>query len=220
MGIRAIVFGATGMVGEGVLYVALHHPGVDSVLVIGRKSCSVSHPKLLEIIHGDFFNYAPIESQLAGYDACYFCLGVSSLGMNEQDYSRITHDLTLEAARTLSRINPEMTFCYVSGAGTDGSEKGRSMWARVKGKTENDLQKLPLKGVYCFRPGFIKPIKGLKNAFTLARVMGAVYPLWRTLIPKYVCTLEDLGRAMIRVTQDGSSSHVLECLDITRFGAR
>jgi len=218
MGIRAIVFGATGMVGEGVLHVALNHPGVDSVLVIGRRTCGVSHPKLLEIIHGDFFNYTPIESQLAGYDACYFCLGISSIGMNERDYTRITHDLTLEAARKLCRINPAMTFCYVSGAGTDGTEKGRSMWARVKGRTENDLQNLPFKEVYCFRPGFIKPIKGLKNAFTLARVMGAAYPLWRGLFPKYVCTLEDLGRAMIRVTVEGTASHVIECIDIARLG--
>jgi uncharacterized protein YbjT (DUF2867 family) len=219
MNIKAIVFGATGMVGEGVLHIALHHPDVDSVLVVGRKSCGVSHPKLLEIIHGDFFNYTPIETQLSGYNACYFCLGVSSIGMSEKEYSRITYDLTLEAARKLARLNPDMTFCYVSGAGTDGTEKGKSMWARVKGKTENDLQKLPFKGVYNFRPGFIKPIKGLKNTFTLARIMGAAYPLWKTLLPKYVCALDDLGRAMITVTLKGYQSHVLECKDIALLGA-
>jgi uncharacterized protein YbjT (DUF2867 family) len=139
--------------------------------------------------------------------------------MNEKEYTRITYDLTMAAARSLSRLNPDMTFCYVSGLGTDGTGKGRSMWARVKGKTENDLQKLPFKGVYLFRPGFIKPIKGLKNAFKLASVLGAAYPLWKALLPKYVCTLEDLGRAMINVTQKGNQSHVLECIDITRLGA-
>jgi uncharacterized protein YbjT (DUF2867 family) len=219
MSIKAIVFGATGMVGEGVLHVALHHPDVDSVLAVGRKSCGVSHPKLLEIIHADFFNYTPIETQLSGYNACYFCLGVSSIGMSEKEYSRITYDLTMEAARKLSRLNPDMTFCYVSGAGTDGSEKGKSMWARVKGKTENDLQKLPFRGVYNFRPGFIKPIRGLKNAFTLARIMGAAYPLWKMLLPKYVCALDDLGRAMINVTLKGYESHVVECKDIAQLGA-
>lgn len=219
MKIKAIVFGATGMVGEGVLHVALNHPDVEAVLVIGRKTCGASHPKLLEIIHGDFFNFTPIEAQLAGCNACYFCLGVSSIGMNEMEYARITYDLTMAAARSLSRLNPDMTFCYVSGLGTDGTENGRSMWARVKGKTENDLQKLPFKGVYLFRPGFIKPIKGLKYAFTLAKVLGAAYPIWKALLPKYVCTLEDLGRAMINVTQKGNESHVLECTDITRLGA-
>jgi uncharacterized protein YbjT (DUF2867 family) len=218
MKIKAIVFGATGMVGEGVLHVSLNHPDVESVLVVGRRSCGVNHPKLLEIIHGDFFNYTPIETQLAACNACYFCLGVSSIGMNEREYTRITHDLTMQAARTLSRFNPDMTFCYVSGMGTDSTEKGRSMWARVKGKTENDLQKLPFRGVYCFRPGFIKPIKGLKNAFTLARIMGAAYPLWKALVPRRVCTLEDLGCAMINVTERGYQSRVLECLDIARLG--
>lgn len=217
--IRPIIFGATGMVGEGVLHVALDHPDVESVVVVGRRTCGVSHPKLLEIIHGDFFNYAPVESRLAGYNACYFCLGVSSIGMSEKEYTHVTYDLTLAAARTLARLNPEMTFCYVSGMGTDGTEKGRSMWARVKGKTENDLQALPFKAVYCFRPGFIRPIKGLKNAFTLARVMGAVYPVWKTLFPNHVCTLEDLGRAMIVVTQNGFRPRVLECKEITRLGA-
>jgi uncharacterized protein YbjT (DUF2867 family) len=218
MKIKAIVFGATGMVGEGVLHVALNHPDVESVLVVGRKSCGVSHPKLLEIIHGDFFNYTPVETQLAGCNACYFCLGVSSIGMTEKDYTRITHDLTMAAARALSRLNPDMTFCYVSGMGTDGTEKGRSMWARVKGRTENDLQKLPFRGVYLFRPGFIKPIRGLRNAFTFARVLGAAYPLWKALLPKYVCRLEDLGLAMLNVTQKGHQSRVLECIDINRLG--
>ena len=219
MKIKAVVFGATGMVGEGVLHVALDHPDVEAVLAVGRKSCGMSHPKLVEIIHGDFFNYTPIENQLAGCNACYFCLGVSSIGMNEKEYTRITYDLTMAAGKSLSRLNPDITFCYVSGLGTDGTGKGRSMWARVKGKTENDLQKLRFKGVYLFRPGFIKPIRGLKNAFTLARVLGSAYPVWKVLFPRYVCRLEDLGRAMINVTQRGYQSRVLECIDITRLGS-
>src|SRR5512133_1123004 len=148
MGIKAIVFGATGMVGEGVLHEALKHPAVDAVLVIGRRSCGVDHPKLKEIIHKDFFDYSSIENQLRGYNACFFCLGVSSIGMKEDEYRRLTYDLTMAAAIALSRLNPDMVFCYVSGAGTDSSEQGRSMWARVKGKTENDLMKLPFKAVY------------------------------------------------------------------------
>ncbi len=217
MKINAIVFGATGMVGEGVLLESLHHPGVESVLVVARKSCGVKHPKLKEIVHSDFFDYASIENQLKGYDACYFCLGVSSVGKNEKDYTRITYDLTMSAARTLSRLNPGMTFCYVSGAGTDSTEKGRIMWARVKGKTENDLSKLPFAGAYAFRPGFIKPIHGQKNAFTISQILGIFYPILKTLFPKYVCTLHDLGLAMIRVTMTGDSRKILENADIARL---
>ena len=217
---KAIVFGATGMVGEGVLHVALGEPDVGSVLVIGRRSCAVSHPKLTELVRDDFFDYAGVEDRLRGYDACFFCLGVSSIGMKENDYTRVTHDLTMSAARVLSRLNPGMTFCYVSGAGTDGTEKGRSMWARVKGKTENDLAKLSFKAAYAFRPGFIKPIKGLRHAFTFARILGAAYPVWKTLLPKYVCTLEDLGLAMVQVALGDSSTPVVECEDIARLAAR
>ncbi len=152
MKIKAILFGATGMVGEGVLLEALKYENVESVLVIGRRSCKVTNVKLKEIIHNNFFDYSTIEDQLKGYNACYFCLGVSSVGMTEKDYTRITYDLTMQAATTLSRLNPNMTFCYVSGTGTDSTEKGKMMWARVKGKTENDLAKLPFKAVYMFRP--------------------------------------------------------------------
>jgi hypothetical protein len=219
MKIKAMVYGATGMVGEGVLHVCLNDPDVESVLVVGRRTCGVSHPKLLEVLHGDFFNYAPIESRLAGYNACYFCLGVSSIGMGEKEYRRTTYDLTMEAGKTLVRLNPGMTFCYVSGMGTDSTEKGRGMWARVKGKTENDLQKLPFKEVFCFRPGFIKPIRGLKKAFKLASILGAAYPLWKLLAPKYVCTLDDLGHAMISVTQNPPRVRVIECLEIARLAA-
>ena len=217
MKIKGIIFGATGMVGEGVLHESLDHADVESVLVIGRKSCNVKHQKLKEIVHADFFDYSTIEEHLKGYNACYFCLGVSSVGKNEEIYTRITYDLTMCAASTLSRLNPGMTFCYVSGAGTDSTEKGRIMWARVKGKTENDLTKLPFKAAYAFRPGFIKPIKGLKNAYGVSEVLGIFYPVLKALLPKYVCTLHDLGLAMIRVTAAGDSKKILENLDIARL---
>ena len=219
MTIRAILFGATGMVGEGVLHEALKHECVESVLVIGRRSCNVQHPRLKELVHGDFFNYAGIEDRLQGFNACFFCLGVTSIGKNEIDYTRLTYALTMEAARTLSRLNPDMTFCYVSGAGTDSTEQGRSMWARVKGKTENDLMKLPFKAVYAFRPGYIRPTKGLKNAFTAAKIIAPLYPVLNLVAGKFVCTLEDLGVAMIRSAAEGYSQKVLECSDITNLAA-
>ena len=215
--IKAIVFGATGMVGEGVAHESLNHPDVETVLVIGRRPCGIKHPKLREIIHQDFYDYVAIENQLAGFNACFFCLGVSSLGMKEGDYRRITYDLTMQAAKTLSRLNPGMTFCYVSGAGTDSTEHGRSMWARVKGQTENHLKALPFKAVYLFRPGFIKPIAGLKRGYKLSHILGAVYPLWKALLPRYVCTLEDVGLAMIQVAKSGSPVQILENVDIARL---
>lgn len=217
MKIRAIIFGATGMVGEGVLHQSLLNPEVESVLVIGRKSCNTKHQKLKEIIHNDFYNYSSIENQLIGFNACFFCLGVSSVGMKEKDYCRITYDLTLQAASTLSKLNPDMTFCYVSGTGTDSSEKGRIMWARVKGKTENGLMKLPFKDVYLFRPGFIKPIKGLKNAYTISKVLGLLYPFLKIFLLNYMCTLEDLGNAMIKVSSSGYSKNILGNKDITKL---
>lgn len=215
--IRAVIFGATGMVGEGVLHQALQDAHVESVLVIGRRSCNLRHQKLKELIHHDFYDYSAIEDQLRGFNACFFCLGVSSIGMNEKEYSRVTYDLTMCAARTLVRLNPGMTFCYVSGVGTDSTEKGRSMWARVKGKTENDLTKLPFRSVYAFRPGFIKPIKGLKNTLSFAKVLGPIYPMLNLLFPKYVCTLEDLGLAMIQAVRTGSPNRILGNEDVARL---
>jgi len=216
MKIKAIIFGATGMVGEGVLHVCLNHFNVDSVLVIGRRPCNVKHEKLKEIIHDDFFDFTRIEDRLKGYNACYFCLGVSSVGMKEKDYSRVTYDLTMQAAATLSKLNADMTFCYVSGAGTDSTEKGHLMWARVKGKTENNLIKLPFRAVYMFRPGFIKPIKGLKNAYAFSGVLGSMYPVWKVLFPRYVCTLEEIGAAMINVSARGYPKKILENKDISK----
>jgi hypothetical protein len=211
---NAIVYGATGMVGEGVLEVALRQAIVESVLVIVRRPTGVTHPKMQEILLKDFYDYSGIEGNLKGYEGGFFCLGVTSVGKKEPEYTRLTYDLTMIAARTLSRLNPGMTFCYVSGTGTDSSEKGRSMWARVKGKTENDLTKLPFKAAYAFRPGFIKPIDGQKHAYGVSKVLGAGYPVLKALFPKYVCTLEDLGLAMIGVSTKGYPKRVLENPDI------
>jgi uncharacterized protein YbjT (DUF2867 family) len=214
MKLNVLITGATGMVGEGVLHEALRHPGVERVTVIGRKTCGVQHPKLTEIIHADFINLTAVENKLTGLNACFFCLGVSSIGMNEPDYRRATYDLTLHVATTLARLNPDMTFCYVSGTGTDGSEQGRVMWARVKGKTENDLAKLPFNAFYAFRPGFIRPTPGLRNAFTIAKVAGWFYPALRFFFPKYVCTLEELGIAMIRSATQGYSKRIIGNIEI------
>jgi len=197
--IRAIITGTTGMVGEGVLHECLQHPQVEAVLIINRKPLGITHPKLKEIIHPDFYDISAIAPQLAGYNACFFCLGVSSVGMKEADYFKVTYTLTMHVATTLSRLNPDMTFCYISGAGTDSSEKGRSMWARVKGKTENDLMKLPFRDVYAFRPGFIKPIKGLSNTHKFYNYINWLFPAGRALYPNGFCTLEELGQAMISV---------------------
>lgn len=205
------------MVGEGVLRRALEHPDVESVLVIGRRPCGVKHPKMKELIHSDFYDYSAIEAQLIGYNACFFCLGVSSVGMKEADYRRVTFDLTMQAAKTLSRLDPDMTFCYITGAGTDSTEQGRVMWARVKGMTENRLQELPFKTVHLFRPGFIKPLKGQKDAHMISRIAGALYPLLRVIVPKYICTMEELAGAMIRAVGSDHPRRVLENSDIVRI---
>ncbi|GAB3256681.1 epimerase [Larkinella harenae] len=216
--LRVIITGATGMVGEGVMQICLNRPDVETVLVINRKPCGVAHPKLKEIIHSDFFNLSPIENQLSGYNACYFCLGVSSVGMSQQDYYRLTYTLTMHVAQTLSRLNPDMTFCYVSGGGTDSSEKGRLAWARVKGKTENDLMKLPFRQVYALRPGFIKPFDGLKNAHRYYTFIAWLFPLGRALYSKGFCRMEELARAMLYVTKNSYPTNVLEGDDIIKAG--
>ncbi|QCR21253.1 NAD-dependent epimerase/dehydratase family protein [Pontibacter sp. SGAir0037] len=214
MKITAIITGATGMVGEGVLHECLHHPDVEQVLVINRRPCGITHPKLKEIIHHNFYNLSAIETQLQPYNACFFCLGTSSIGMNEKDYHRVTYDLTMHVAETLAKLNPEMTFCYVSGAGTDGTEKGRLMWARVKGKTENHLRQLPFRQVYAFRPGFMKPTQGLKNTWKFYFAINWLYSPLRALFPKYVSTLKELGLAMIQVVNNGYEKPVMEVQDI------
>lgn len=202
------------MVGEGVLHESLNHADVESVLVINRRPCGVTHPKLKEIVHADFHDFSPIESQLINYNACFFCLGVSSVGMKEPEYTKKTYDLTMHVAVTLVRLNPDITFCYISGAGTDSSEKGKSMWARVKGKTENDLMKLPFKKAYMFRPGMIEPTKGLKNTLKFYNYLGWLLPIIRTLSPNFISTLRDIGVAMINSVTKGYPKTVLEVPDI------
>ena len=218
MKIKAIITGATGMVGEGVLHECLNHPDVESVLVVNRKPCNVNHEKLKEIIHKDFFDLTPVENQLAGYNACFFCAGVTSVGKKEDEYRHLTYDMTMNFAETLVKVNgeksKEITFCYVSGTGTDSTEKGKTMWARVKGKTENDLMKLPFKNAYMFRPGYIQPIKGLQNTYTVYKFITPLYPLLKTLFPKYTVTLKEVGQAMINVALYSPEKKVLECADI------
>ena len=215
---RAILFGATGMVGSGVLKECLDDPRVEKVLVLGRGTCGVHHEKLEEILHGDFFDYSGIEERLRGYDAGFFCLGVSAAGMSEEKYHRLTYDLTMAAAETLARLNPDMTFCYVSGAGTDSTEKGRSMWARVKGKTENALLRLPFEAAYMFRPGYIQPMKGVRSKTrlyqTVYNVVGPFYPLLKRVFPNSLTTSRTLGRAMIQVVLEKPEAKILAPKDI------
>jgi uncharacterized protein YbjT (DUF2867 family) len=214
MKINAIITGATGMVGEGVLMESLLHPDVEKVLVINRRPCGISHPKLTEILHTDFFDLSPVVGQLKGYNACFFCLGVSSVGMKEDQYFTLTYKLTMNMAEILSGLNPEMTFCYVSGAGTDSTEKGRLNWARVKGKTENDLMKLPFKKVFAFRPGFMLPEKEAKNIHGYYILFRILYPPLHAIFPGFVSTLKEVGIAMINSVIYGYENTVLEVKDI------
>jgi uncharacterized protein YbjT (DUF2867 family) len=218
---KAILFGATGMVGQGVLRECLLDAGVESVLAVTRSPTGQRHAKLREILHKDFLNFSSIESQLAGYDACFFCLGVSSVGMSEDRYRRLTYDITLAAARTLAKLNRQMVFIYVTGRGTDSSEQGKLMWARVKGKTENDLLKLPFKAAYMFRPAGIQPLHGIrsKTGWVQAIYVGAapLLSLLNRVAPNYMTTTEQVGRAMIKVARDGYVRPVLESEDINRI---
>ena len=214
MKIRVIITGATGMAGEGVLHECLQQEEVEAVLAINRKPSGIKNPKLKEIIHADFFDLSPIAGQLTGYNACFFCLGVSAVGMNEKEYYRLTYSLTLCVAEILVQQNRNMVFCYISGSGTDSTEKGRMMWARVKGKTENALMLLPFKNVYAFRPGYMQPTKGLKNTLRYYKYLHWLYPMLRSMFPKYVSTLKEFGQAMIQVTLKGYSKNILEVKDI------
>jgi len=218
---KVILFGATGMVGQGVLRECLLDPDVEQILSIVRTATGRREPKLRELVRNDFFDFSRVENDLAGYDACFFCLGVSSAGMNEADYRRVTYDIALSAARTLARLNPNMTFMYVSGMGTDSSEKSGSMWARVKGKTENDLLGLPFKAAYMFRPAAIVPLHGIKSKTKLYQffytVLGPVLPVMYKAFPQYVTTSEQLGRAMLMVAKRGAPQSVLENSDINKF---
>jgi uncharacterized protein YbjT (DUF2867 family) len=220
-GMKVILFGATGMVGQGVLRECLMDPGVESVLAVGRSPTGQTHPKLRELRHDNFTDFSAIESELTGYDACFFCLGVSSIGMDEARYRHLTYDLTLAAARTLAKLNPSMVFVYVTGRGTDSTERGPLMWARVKGKTENDLLKLPFKAAYMFRPAGIQPLHGIRSKTGWVQaIYVATAPLLTLLnraAPKYMTTTEQVGRAMIAVARDGFPKPVLESEDINRL---
>jgi len=202
------------MVGEGVLHECLQDSRVEAILVINRRPFGVVHPKLTEVIHGDFYDFSAIEKYLAGYNACFFCLGITSVGMKADDYYKVTYTLTMQVATTLARLNPAMTFCYISGAGTDSSEKGRSRWARVKGKTENDLMKLPFREVYAVRPGFIKPIKGLSKTHSFYKYITWLFPLGRALYPGGFCTMQELALSMIRLAEQGYDKKIVEGKDI------
>jgi uncharacterized protein YbjT (DUF2867 family) len=216
---NVIVTGATGMVGEGVLLECLQDPGIRQVLVVTRKPTGRQHPKLREVLLQDFEHPAAIEAQLTGYDACYFCLGVSSVGLKEPEYTRLTYDLTLGFARALARRSPQLTFCYVSGAGTDSMERGRQMWARVKGRTENELLRL-FPAAYMFRPGFMKATPGQQNVLALYKYIAWLYPVARRLTPGFVSTMAEVGRTMINVTRHGYEKRVLEVRDIVELAHR
>jgi hypothetical protein len=202
------------------LHECLLSPEVESVLIINRRPSGITHPKLREIIHKDFFSFSGLEDQLKGYNACFFCLGVSSIGLKEPEYFKLTHTLTMSLATVLSKLNPDMTFCYVSGSGTDSSEKGRSMWARVKGKTENDLMKLPFRQVYAFRPGFMKATPGLKNTLSGYKYVAWLYPVAKVIAPNFVSTLKQVGIAMINTVNKGYDKKIIEVKDIKALAAK
>jgi uncharacterized protein YbjT (DUF2867 family) len=214
---KVILFGATGMVGGGVLRECLEDPRVESILSVGRRSCGVAHPKLRELLRSDLFGLDEVKGQLTGYEACFFCLGVSSVGMSEAQYRRVTRDLTIEAATVLGKVNPGLTFCYVSAQGSDRSGGGRVMWARVRGETENRLLRMPFPA-YTFRPGVIQPYKGVpsrtRSVRVLYAVLGPFFPILKRVFPNQVTTTVRIGRAMIRAATVGSSNHVLEPGDI------
>jgi uncharacterized protein YbjT (DUF2867 family) len=222
---KVLIFGATGMVGKGVLLECLEDKRVASVLVVVRRPIGISHPKLRETIHIDFFDLSGVQSQFAELDACFFCLGVSSVGMSGSDYYHLTYDLTLAAANSVAAAAARrLTFCYVSGEGTDSTEHGRSAWARTKGKTENALRRLPFKAAYMFRPAYIQPLRGIRSRTgwyqALYSVGGVFYPLLRVLAPRYVTTTVNIGRAMIEVAANGYSKPIILTDDINRLAAR
>src|SRR5580700_3949906 len=221
---KVILFGATGMVGQGVLRECLADPGVEGVLTIGRRVTGQTHPKLREIALPDLTDYSAIADQLAGYDACFFCLGVTSAGMSEADYRRVTVDIAVAAARVLAERNPEMTFVFVSGQGSDGTGKSRAMWSRVKGEAENAILAMPFKGKFAFRPGFIQPAAGIVSRTPLYRFFYAIliplFPLIKALFPKNVTTSESMARAMLNVARHGAPKAVLETVDINAAAQR
>lgn len=221
---KILLFGATGMVGQGVLRECLADPDVELVTTVGRTASGLSHAKLREVVHPDLWHYADIEAELTGFAACFFCLGVSANGLTEAEYERITYGITLAAAETLCRLNPAMTFVYVSGAGTDSSETGGLMWARVKGRTENALLRLPFAAAYMFRPGVIQPLHGIQSKTQSYRVFYAIakplLPMLRAIFPNQVLTTEQMGLAMLAAVRRGYGKRVLEARDIRALAGK
>jgi uncharacterized protein YbjT (DUF2867 family) len=222
--VKVLLFGSTGMVGQGVLRECLRDPEVESVLTVVRKPTGRSEKKVREIVYENFRDFSPVAKELRGFDACFFCVGVSSAGMKEADYRRVTYDFTMAAAGILVRESPNLTFVYVSGAGTDSSEQGRTMWARVKGMTENALLAMPFRAAYMFRPAFIQPGMGITSKTRSYRVfyklLGPLLPLLKALFPRFVTTTEEVGRAMLEVVRHGAPKRVLENADIVELGRR
>jgi uncharacterized protein YbjT (DUF2867 family) len=221
--VNVIIFGATGMVGQGVLRECLAAPDVAKVLTVGRTPTGQQHPKLQELVHAEMWDYANVESELADFDACFFCIGVTSSGMNEQKYAHLTYDMTMAVAATLARLNPRMVFVYVSGAGADSNETSRVMWQRVRGKTENALLKLPFRGVYIFRPGMIEPV-GVKSKTTSYRwfytLAKPLLPLLRAMLPDQILSTPQVGQAMLAAVRNGAQKRVLESPDINALSKR
>jgi uncharacterized protein YbjT (DUF2867 family) len=217
---NVLVFGATGMVGQGVLRECLLDPDVQLTETIGRTATGMPHPRLREIVHTDLWQYDPIQADLSGFDACFFCVGVSAQGMDESEYKRVAYGITVAAADILCRLNPKMTFIYVSGAGTDSSEKGKIMWARIKGKTENAILKMPFAAAYMFRPGLIQPLDGIQSKTKMYRVFyklaKPLLPLLRSVFPTRVLTTKQMGQAMLNVARHSYPKKILESKDIHR----
>jgi uncharacterized protein YbjT (DUF2867 family) len=221
--LNVLIFGATGMVGQGVLRECLAAPDVTQVLTVGRTPTGQQHPMLRELVHAEMWDYANVEAELSNFDACFFCIGVTSSGMPEQKYTHMTYDLTLALANTLVKLNPQMVFVYVSGAGADSSETSRVMWQRVRGKTENALLKLPFRGVYIFRPGMIQPV-GVKSKTTAYRwfytLTKPLLPVLRAMLPDQILSTPQMGQAMLAVVRNGAPKRVLESPDINALSKR
>jgi len=212
--INAVIVGTTGLIGKGVLIECLEHDAVKSVLAVGRRSCGVTHPKLTEILYDDFSDLSPIAEKIAGFNACYYCLGVSSVGMSEEEYSRITVNFTIAAADAMKRASNDVTFCFISGMGTDATMQSKTMWARVKGKAEHELKSFPFRQLFLLRPGFVQPVKGVKMNHLAYKLLLPLIPVLKLLFPKYVTTTEKIGRAMIQLTLYGGAKQTLENSDI------
>jgi len=217
--LNVLITGSTGMVGEGVLLVCLQSPMIEKITVVNRRSLGFTHTKLTEIVHADFYDLSTIENQLTGFDACFFCLGISSVGVKEDEYLKVTYTLTMHFGETLSRLNPGMVFCYVAGAGTDETEKSRLSWARVKGRTENDLEKLPFKALYRYRFGFVKPVAGQKHIQPFYKYVNWMFPIGKRLYPEGFNTLEEVGLSMIQVALHGSEDKKLAGKAISRLAS-